>query len=117
MYIESVELENIRSYVHERIEMAPGIAVFRGDIGAGKSTILQAIEFAVTIDDVCAGQVEINGRHLRGLTPAEHLLQNRFTETSGELRGSTMPEQMWINMLLYLCLGCEALYYFRDAAL
>ena len=47
MILNSLTLENIRSYAHERIEFPRGITLFEGDVGAGKSTILMAIEFAL----------------------------------------------------------------------
>jgi len=54
MLIKSVELENIRSYVREKIEFlrensefGSGLVFLEGDIGAGKSTILMAIKFAL----------------------------------------------------------------------
>ena len=47
MILNSIELESIRSYNHEKIEFPKGITLFEGDIGSGKSTILMAIEFAL----------------------------------------------------------------------
>lgn len=47
MILNSLELENIRSYKNEKIEFPKGITLFEGDIGSGKSTILMAIEFAL----------------------------------------------------------------------
>ncbi len=47
MIVKAIELENIRSYLHERIEFPLGSILLKGDIGAGKSTILYAIEFAL----------------------------------------------------------------------
>ncbi len=47
MLIKWVVLENIRSYVKERIEFSPGSTLLSGDIGSGKSSILLAIEFAL----------------------------------------------------------------------
>jgi len=47
MRIKSIQLENIRSYKHELIEFKQGINFLSGDIGSGKSSILQAIEFAL----------------------------------------------------------------------
>lgn len=47
MIIKSLELENIRSYKKETIEFKEGINFLSGDIGSGKSSILQAIEFAL----------------------------------------------------------------------
>src|SRR5574339_51891 len=47
MILNSVELKNIRSYGHEKIEFPRGITLFEGDMGAGKSTVLMAVEFAL----------------------------------------------------------------------
>lgn len=47
MILESIILENIRSYSYEEIEFPRGITLFEGDIGSGKSTVLMAIEFAL----------------------------------------------------------------------
>ncbi|MBD3259723.1 AAA family ATPase, partial [Candidatus Woesearchaeota archaeon] len=47
MIINSIRLENIRSYVNEKIEFTDGNVLLAGDIGSGKSTILLALEFAL----------------------------------------------------------------------
>jgi len=47
MLLNSLVIENIRSYTHEEIIFPRGISLFEGDIGSGKSTILMAIEFAL----------------------------------------------------------------------
>ncbi len=47
MIIREVEMRNIRSYEHARIELPEGTILFEGDIGSGKTTILMAIEFAL----------------------------------------------------------------------
>ena len=47
MILQSLELENIRSYVKEKINIPRGITLFEGDMGSGKSSILMAIEFAL----------------------------------------------------------------------
>ena len=47
MILNSIVIDNIRSYVHEEVEFSSGISLFEGDIGSGKSTILMAIEFAL----------------------------------------------------------------------
>ncbi len=47
MKINSVELKNIRSYDHEKVEFPEGTVLLSGDIGSGKSSILLAIEFAI----------------------------------------------------------------------
>ena len=46
MIISSIVLENIRSYSYVEFDFNEGITFLRGDIGSGKSTVLQAIEFA-----------------------------------------------------------------------
>ena len=47
MHIKSLTLKNIRSYAEQKITFPQGIVLLSGDIGSGKSTILQAIEFAL----------------------------------------------------------------------
>ncbi len=47
MRLREVELQNIRSHVHTKVEFDEGITVFTGRTGAGKSTILMAIEYAL----------------------------------------------------------------------
>ncbi len=47
MILNSIVIENIRSYLHEEVVFPRGITLFEGDIGSGKSTILMAIEFAL----------------------------------------------------------------------
>ncbi len=47
MIINSVRLHNIRSYIDQDVHFPQGSVLLSGDIGAGKSTILLAIEFAL----------------------------------------------------------------------
>tara|TARA_Y100000310_G_scaffold338992_1_gene430252 strand:+ start:16240 stop:18306 length:2067 start_codon:yes stop_codon:yes gene_type:complete len=47
MLLKSLKLNNIRSYLDEKIEFPEGSCVLAGDIGSGKSTILLSIEFAL----------------------------------------------------------------------
>jgi len=47
MKIKKIWLENIRSYENLELEMPSGSILFSGDVGAGKSSVLFAIEFAV----------------------------------------------------------------------
>ncbi len=47
MRLKSIELHNIRSYINQKIDFKDGITVLSGDIGAGKSSILLAAEFAL----------------------------------------------------------------------
>ena len=47
MILKSIKLSNIRSYLSQEIKFPEGSLLLSGDIGSGKSTILQAIEFAL----------------------------------------------------------------------
>lgn len=47
MILNSLYLNNIRSYPELDLDFKTGTSLFEGDIGSGKSTILMAIEFAL----------------------------------------------------------------------
>ena len=47
MLLKSIKLNNIRSYLNQKIEFPQGSLLLSGDIGSGKSTILLATEFAL----------------------------------------------------------------------
>jgi len=47
MIIKKIEIENLRSYEKQTIEFPQGSTLLSGDIGAGKTTVLLAIEFAL----------------------------------------------------------------------
>ncbi len=47
MILNYLILENIRSYVKQKIEFPKGSILLSGDIGSGKSTVLLSIEFAL----------------------------------------------------------------------
>lgn len=83
MYIKSLELENIRSYKKELIEFQTGINFLSGDIGSGKSSILQAIEF--TLFGFKRGDLE-------GI----HLLRKGKTEASVKLNLQSNNEEIEI---------------------
>ena len=46
MILKSVRLNNIRSFIDEKIEFPQGSVLLSGNVGAGKSTILLAVDFA-----------------------------------------------------------------------
>ena len=47
MIIHKIKLENFKSYKNSEIELNPGISIIIGENGAGKSTILEAISYAL----------------------------------------------------------------------
>jgi exonuclease SbcC len=47
MILRKIELYNIRSYSHAHVDFPEGSTLLSGDIGAGKSSILLALEFAL----------------------------------------------------------------------
>ena len=47
MQITSVYLRNIKSYAEQRFDLSPGLAAIAGENGAGKSTIVEAVGYAL----------------------------------------------------------------------
>ncbi|MBW2963845.1 SMC family ATPase [Candidatus Woesearchaeota archaeon] len=47
MILKSIRLGNIRSYRSQKIDFPEGSVLLAGDIGSGKSSVLQAVEFAL----------------------------------------------------------------------
>ncbi len=47
MRFKAIEVRNIRSYKKERVEVPEGSVVLAGNVGAGKSSLLLAMEFAL----------------------------------------------------------------------
>jgi len=47
MQLKSIKLNNIRSYVNEKVSFPVGSTLLAGDIGAGKTTVLLALDFAL----------------------------------------------------------------------
>ncbi len=66
MFLKSLKLQNIRSYVEETVTFPSGSCLLAGDIGSGKSTILLSIEFAlfgVKRGELEASSLLRNGEH------------------------------------------------------
>jgi len=72
MFLQQLQLTNIRSYIDETIKFPKGSTILSGDIGCGKSSILLAIEFALFGTS-------------RPDLPAELLLRKGVTKGSVEL--------------------------------
>ncbi|MFZ1024554.1 MAG: AAA family ATPase, partial [Thermoplasmata archaeon] len=47
MQLRRVEVRNIRSYAHGELALGPGTTLIAGDVGAGKTSLLYAIEMAL----------------------------------------------------------------------
>lgn len=78
MFIRSVKLHNIRSYVSEEVVFPAGSVLLSGDIGSGKSTILLAVEFGLF--GLVKGSVE-------GSTLLRHGSNSGYVELCFELDG------------------------------
>src|SRR3989344_5284453 len=87
MILEYVDLSNIRSYARQRIDFPKGSVLLSGDIGAGKSTILLAIEFAL----FGARRTDLSG---------EALLRNGAKEGSVELAFSIEGKRILVKRTL-----------------
>ena len=87
MLLNSIKLQNIRSYSSQTIAFPHGTILLAGDIGSGKSTILLAIEFALFGSS-------------RTDLPAEFLLRKGTTLGSVELNFSLSGQEIIIQRTL-----------------
>ena len=87
MLLNSIKLQNIRSYSSQTIAFPHGTILLAGDIGSGKSTILLAIEFALFGSS-------------RTDLPAEFLLRKGTTLGSVELNFSLPGQEIVIQRTL-----------------
>lgn len=87
MLIKSLKLNNIRSYKDEIINFPLGSCLLSGDIGAGKSTILHAIEFAL---------FGLRRKHLTGSS----LLRKGTKQGEIELNFSINNKEIFIKRIL-----------------
>ncbi|MEN6379824.1 MAG: SMC family ATPase [Methanofastidiosum sp.] len=77
MKLLSLEMLNIRSYQHQKIEFPEGSFLLSGDIGFGKSTILLAIEFALFgLGDILASSLLRRGER-EGMVRLEFELEGK----------------------------------------
>jgi len=90
MIIKSLTLQNIRSYTDAHIEFPSGSILLAGDIGCGKSTILQAIEFAlfgIMRGDLDASALLRTGTNRGSVTLTFALGEQNITITRALVRG------------------------------
>ena len=72
MIVERLRLRNFRSYKDEDVAFQPGVTLFEGDIGSGKSSLLFAIEFALF------GLADVPGEHLLRAGEKEGVIELSF---------------------------------------
>ncbi len=94
MKLLSLEMLNIRSYHHQKIDFPEGSFLLSGDIGFGKSTILLAIEFSLFgFGDIMASSLLRRGER-EGKTRLEFELegQNIVVGRSLQKKGETISQ-------------------------
>ncbi len=74
--ITSLSLENWKSHSASRFEFSPGVNVIIGRMGAGKSSILQAIVFALfgTFPEIKSRDLKVSETIMRGASEAKVIL-------------------------------------------
>ncbi len=87
MLLQSITLNNVRSYKEQTIHFQEGITLLAGDIGSGKSTILHSIEFAL----FGASRPDL---------PAESLLRKGESKASVTLQLTINNQQIIIHRTL-----------------
>ena len=104
MILDSLVLENIRSYTSERVEFPLGITLFEGDVGSGKSTILMAVEFALFgLGSQSAGSLlaknSSTGRVILNFTAGKNKceIQRTLEKKSGRISHNAKQSHIKIN--------------------
>jgi len=79
MLLQRLYLKNIRSYVDQTLEFPEGKVLLSGDIGAGKSTVLLAIEFSFfgTKRGELSGEALLRKGEKEGIVRLEFSLDNK----------------------------------------
>ncbi|MCK5403051.1 SMC family ATPase, partial [Candidatus Bathyarchaeota archaeon] len=80
--IEKLKIKNFKSHEDSDIDFTPGLNIFLGEVGAGKTSILEAISFALF--GKYAGNINQNGLIRRGAEKAEISLI--FSTTTGRYK-------------------------------
>ncbi len=102
MILNSIVIENIRSYVHEEVEFPSGVSLFEGDIGSGKSTILMAIEFALFGSSSKTHEALLAKKESAGYVILEFSVDGRRYEIKRTLKRTDHginqnPKETWIK--------------------
>ncbi|NYT13487.1 MAG: SMC family ATPase, partial [Candidatus Methanofastidiosa archaeon] len=94
MKLLALEMLNIRSYQHQKIDFPEGSFLLSGDIGFGKSTILLAIEFALFgLGDILASSLLRRGER-EGMVRLEFELEGKeiIVGRSLQKKGETISQ-------------------------
>ena len=103
MILNSLIIENIRSYDHEEVVFPQGISLFEGDIGSGKSTVLMAIEFALFGLGSQKAESLLSKKAETGFVILEFSVDNEKYEIKRGLKRKNYgvnqdPKNSWINV-------------------
>lgn len=100
MLLTNLKLENIRSYRNLDINFPGGIVFFEGEVGAGKSTILYAVEFALFgLSDVGAQDMLRHGekKSFVELTIDVYKAEYRMFRSIEKDHKGTISQKCWIE--------------------
>ncbi|MDO8628823.1 MAG: AAA family ATPase [Nanoarchaeota archaeon] len=95
MNINKITLNNIRSYHHQEIHLPTGTTLLSGNVGAGKSTILHAIEFALfgIIKGELTGEALLRNGSDKGSVTLEFTIDNHTVSITRTLKRGTSITQ------------------------
>ncbi len=129
MLLQSLKLNNIRSYISEEVSFPATSLLLSGDIGSGKSTVLMAVEFALfgTSRSDLSGETLLRKGAKEGSVELEFSLGNKnflikraikktkdgFSQTSGYilrdgLKKELTPEELKAEIINLLGFPAEA---------
>ena len=95
MYIRRVELENVKSYLKATVDFSPGTNAIIGENGAGKSTILEAIGFAL-FDHLPYKRSEFVREGEKTATTAVHFVSAADEREYQVVRKSGSTAEYWV---------------------
>jgi len=129
MYLRSASIRGVRNLEAKKLDLNPGLNLFTGENGAGKSALLEAINILTTARSFRSSRLQavttweaagflITGRFSHAdRTPPSQELSHRFVGNESEIRIGSVNRLTRLELLQRfpsLFVGAESLKFFED---